>query len=369
MFRVFSAPPPAVMFRVAPPAAVAQLLGRKCGLSSMRRRGLGFSTAPRAAGGLRPAEASSSEQLEVCDPVRLSSEQLEAYEQNGFLVVPNVLSVQDIEELRRASTELQSYGVERFGASSEGTASGSAGTTPENVAPGDSPQTGNFNDMWSPRGNMFILRTELVNRLACRIWEWRRSDNLSTSGEGGRPRVPFPGHLPSHVGYTHHIKEHDFDFSPTDGQLRRLLRTFKHSTIREKMHRNPRVLDCVEQVLNYGRARQLGYSSQDEFLTQHKTLGVRFQGDKVNLKLAHGGAALYWHHDWSFTPLTNDSLLAVGVPLETMNAENGGLSFVPGSHKDAVGFTHRDLDDERATGGCYSRFRGVIMPEQAGFAE
>lgn len=57
---------------------------------------------------------------------------------------------------------------------------------------------------------------------------------------------------------------------------------------------------------------------------------------KLNCKAPGGGAAVEWHQDWAFYPATNDSLLAFGLMLEDVTAENGPLLVIPGSHKGPV---------------------------------
>lgn len=57
---------------------------------------------------------------------------------------------------------------------------------------------------------------------------------------------------------------------------------------------------------------------------------------KLNTKAPGGGAAVEWHQDWAFYPATNDSLLAVGLMLRDVGAENGPLMVIPGSHKGPV---------------------------------
>ena len=57
---------------------------------------------------------------------------------------------------------------------------------------------------------------------------------------------------------------------------------------------------------------------------------------KLNCKAPGGDAAVEWHQDWAFYPATNDSLLAFGLMLEDVTAENGPLLVIPGSHKGPV---------------------------------
>ncbi|MCY3859538.1 MAG: phytanoyl-CoA dioxygenase family protein [Gammaproteobacteria bacterium] len=59
-------------------------------------------------------------------------------------------------------------------------------------------------------------------------------------------------------------------------------------------------------------------------------------GGKVNLKLAGDGAAVEWHQDWAFYPHTNQDVLAVGMLLDDMGADNGPLLVLPGSHKGPI---------------------------------
>lgn len=54
---------------------------------------------------------------------------------------------------------------------------------------------------------------------------------------------------------------------------------------------------------------------------------------KLNTKAPGGGAAVEWHQDWMFYPHTNDDLLAFGLMLEDVDADNGPLMVIPGSHK------------------------------------
>ncbi len=55
-------------------------------------------------------------------------------------------------------------------------------------------------------------------------------------------------------------------------------------------------------------------------------------GGKVNIKAAEYGSPVEWHQDWAFYPHTNQDVLAVGILLDDMDAGNGPLLFLPGSH-------------------------------------
>ena len=59
-------------------------------------------------------------------------------------------------------------------------------------------------------------------------------------------------------------------------------------------------------------------------------------GGKLNMKSAAYGAPVEWHQDWAFYPHTNQDVLAVGILLDDMDAENGPLMMLPGSHKGPI---------------------------------
>jgi phytanoyl-CoA hydroxylase len=65
-------------------------------------------------------------------------------------------------------------------------------------------------------------------------------------------------------------------------------------------------------------------------------------GSKLNIKESEGGSPVEWHQDWAFFPHTNDSSLALGVPLDDMSLENGCLMVVPGSHTGPILDHHQD---------------------------
>ena len=65
-------------------------------------------------------------------------------------------------------------------------------------------------------------------------------------------------------------------------------------------------------------------------------------GGKVNMKAADYGSPVEWHQDWAFYPHTNQSVLAVGILLDDMDADNGPLLVLPGSHRGPVYDHHSD---------------------------
>ena len=70
--------------------------------------------------------------------------------------------------------------------------------------------------------------------------------------------------------------------------------------------------------------------------------GVRYRSTKLNLKSAGYGSPVEWHQDWAFYPHTNDDILAVGVAIDAMTEDNGGMMVVPGSHRGPLYDHHQD---------------------------
>ncbi|KMW56823.1 phytanoyl-CoA dioxygenase family protein [Candidatus Rhodobacter oscarellae] len=69
---------------------------------------------------------------------------------------------------------------------------------------------------------------------------------------------------------------------------------------------------------------------------------LRLHTTKLNMKMAGYGAAVEWHQDMAFYPHTNDDVLAMGVMIDDMEAENGPLMIFPGSHRGPTLDHHAD---------------------------
>ena len=78
-------------------------------------------------------------------------------------------------------------------------------------------------------------------------------------------------------------------------------------------------------------------------------------GGKINMKAAEYGSPVEWHQDWAFYPHTNQDVLAVGILLDDMDADNGPLMVLPGSHKGPV-YDHHS----------YGAFCGAIDVDKCG---
>jgi len=124
------------------------------------------------------------------------------------------------------------------------------------------------------------------------------------------------------------VTEHtaDFDLEPGHSAETPRLRRLKHpetlAPAFDEVFRDERVIEMVAQLV--GPA-------------------VRHFGGKLNMKSAGFGSAVEWHQDHAFCARTNDDVLAVGVPLDDMDQENGSLLVVPGSH---LGPIHNHYQDD-----------------------
>ncbi|MEZ5668105.1 MAG: phytanoyl-CoA dioxygenase family protein [Alphaproteobacteria bacterium] len=137
-------------------------------------------------------------------------------------------------------------------------------------------------------------------------------------------------------GLTGNTEVYDLEDShrPDRPRVRRIKKPHVHSAVFDRVVRLPEVLGPVRQLLGPD---------------------VRLQNSKLNLKSAGYGAPVEWHQDWAFYPATNDDVLAIGIVLNDVDAENGPLMVVPGSHRGPV-FDHH-------SNGV---FCGAMDPEAAG---
>ena len=69
---------------------------------------------------------------------------------------------------------------------------------------------------------------------------------------------------------------------------------------------------------------------------------IRLHNSKLNTKAPGGGAAVEWHQDWAFYPHTNDDMFALGIMLEDVEATNGPLMLIPGTHRGPMLSHHHD---------------------------
>ena len=137
------------------------------------------------------------------------------------------------------------------------------------------------------------------------------------------------------------VTENDavFDLEPGHTAERPLLRRLKSPTLNhplfEEIMRSDLLADLVEPLLGDG---------------------VRFQGDKLNMKTAIAGSPVEWHQDFAFYPHTTDDLLAVGIALDDSTLENGCLMAMCGTHLGPVLDHHQD-----------GAFIGAISPSRESF--
>jgi phytanoyl-CoA hydroxylase len=60
---------------------------------------------------------------------------------------------------------------------------------------------------------------------------------------------------------------------------------------------------------------------------------IRLSHSKINMKAAHGGAALEWHQDWAFAPHTNMDTIVASIMIDDASAANGAMQVIADSHK------------------------------------
>jgi phytanoyl-CoA hydroxylase len=110
-----------------------------------------------------------------------------------------------------------------------------------------------------------------------------------------------------------------FDLEPghtaQSPKLRRLKDPYRQHPAYERLLRDERILNMVEQLIGPR---------------------IRFQNTKLNMKSPEFGSPVKWHQDWAFYPHTNDDLLAVGIAIDDMLLENGCLMVIPGSQNGPV---------------------------------
>ena len=116
-----------------------------------------------------------------------------------------------------------------------------------------------------------------------------------------------------------------YDLEPSHSAAEPRVRRIKSPDLQHEAYartlRHPTILDIVEQLIGPG---------------------VRYQSTKLNMKSAGYGSPVEWHQDWGFYPHTNDDILAVGVCIDGMSQENGGMLVVPGSHRGPVYDHHQN---------------------------
>jgi phytanoyl-CoA hydroxylase len=111
------------------------------------------------------------------------------------------------------------------------------------------------------------------------------------------------------------------DHSAARPRLRRIKEPHQQHSVYDQALRNEKILGVVSQLIG------------DSFY---------HRGSKLNIKESEGGSPVEWHQDWGFFPHTNDSSLALGIPLDDMSLENGCLMVVPGSHRGPTYDHHQD---------------------------
>jgi phytanoyl-CoA hydroxylase len=110
---------------------------------------------------------------------------------------------------------------------------------------------------------------------------------------------------------------------PNDVRIRRLRRPITSDPRFFEASRSDKILDIIAQLIG------------PEIRISHP-LG------KVNMKDAGFGKPIEWHQDWVGYPHTNEDLLAIGVPLDDIELDNGPVLMLPGTHKGPIYSEHNE---------------------------
>jgi phytanoyl-CoA hydroxylase len=117
------------------------------------------------------------------------------------------------------------------------------------------------------------------------------------------------------------LQTHSFE-SPSLIKVKRPHLT--HAAFKHIIH-HPAVLNLVKACL----------------LADRDPVGIRFQGDKLNIKPANSSGSIPFHQDWEYFHHTNDDLCTVSIPLAPMSADSGSIMFLPYSHTRQL-YSHHD---------------------------
>ncbi len=125
------------------------------------------------------------------------------------------------------------------------------------------------------------------------------------------------------AGVESHDEIYDLEAShkPNAPRVRRIKTPHLHFPAFEALVRDPDVTDPVAALIGEN---------------------IRLYGGKINIKAAGYGAPVEWHQDWAFYPHTNDDVLTVAILLDDMDADNGALGILPGSHQGPIYDHHVD---------------------------
>ena len=122
---------------------------------------------------------------------------------------------------------------------------------------------------------------------------------------------------------------HFFDLepghSPEAPRLRRLKQPHVQHTVYDQARCHDRMLDIIAQLIG-----------------PKATTAIRARTDKLNMKSAQYGSPVGWHQDAAFWPHTNEDVCTVGIAIDDMKLDNGGLLVIPGAHRRPVYDHHQD---------------------------
>lgn len=106
-----------------------------------------------------------------------------------------------------------------------------------------------------------------------------------------------------------------FDFDPAVGTappaIQRIKKPHRVDPFYAALSHHPKILGMLERLIG---------------------ADIRLSHSKINMKAAHGGAALEWHQDWAFAPHTNMDTCVASVLIDDSSPANGAMQVLKDSH-------------------------------------
>lgn len=101
-----------------------------------------------------------------------------------------------------------------------------------------------------------------------------------------------------------------------------------------------------------GSRKWLEYASHPDLMEMAGQLigdDIILWGTTIFGKPAHNGKETPWHQDGGYYPIRPLETLTLWIPLDDVTAENGPMTFIPGSHKDHKLYSHSWVEGDNKT--------------------
>lgn len=146
------------------------------------------------------------------------------------------------------------------------------------------------------RAHGYVVVPDLLD--AAEVTELRAvTDRVSSTADGSGAETPV------------------FDFDPAVGAapptIQRIKKPHRVDPFYAALSHHPKILAVLERLIG---------------------IDIRLSHSKINMKAAHGGAALEWHQDWAFAPHTNMDTCVASVMIDEARLANGAMQVLSESH-------------------------------------